>query len=34
MYGQRHRVVESVRTANGAFWRLSGRLKGLFREFF
>ena len=35
VYGQQHRVVEAVRTTNaGAFGRWSGRLKGLFREFF
>ena len=35
VYGQQHRVAEPVRTTNaGAFWRWSGRLKGLFREFF
>jgi cell division protein FtsA len=35
MYGQRHRVVEAVRsTGMGAFGRVAGRLKGLFREFF
>ena len=35
LYGQRHRVVEAVRTTGvGAFGRVAGRLKGLFREFF
>jgi cell division protein FtsA len=35
VYGQQHRVVEAVRTTNAsAFGRWSGRLKGLFREFF
>jgi cell division protein FtsA len=35
VYGKQHRVVEAVRTTNtGAFGRWSGRLKGLFREFF
>jgi len=35
LYGQRHQVVEAVRTTGvGAFGRVAGRLKGLFREFF
>jgi cell division protein FtsA len=35
LYGQRHQVVEAVRsTGVGAFGRVAGRLKGLFREFF
>jgi cell division protein FtsA len=35
LYGQRNRVVEAVRsTGVGAFGRVAGRLKGLFREFF
>ena len=35
LYGRRHRVVEAVRTTGvGAFGRVAGRLKGLFREFF
>jgi cell division protein FtsA len=35
LYGQRHRVVETARTTGaGAFGRVAGRLKGLFREFF
>jgi cell division protein FtsA len=35
LYGQRHRVVETARTPGaGAFGRVAGRLKGLFREFF
>ena len=35
LYGQRHRVAEVVRTTDlGAFGRVAGRLKGLFREFF
>jgi cell division protein FtsA len=35
LYGQRHQVVESARsTGVGAFGRVAGRLKGLFREFF
>ena len=35
LYGQRHRAMETVRTAGaGAFSRVAGRLKGLFREFF
>jgi cell division protein FtsA len=35
LYGQRHRAMEAVRTAGaGAFSRVAGRLKGLFREFF
>ena len=35
LYGQRHQVVEPVRTTGvGAFGRVAGRLKGLFREFF
>jgi cell division protein FtsA len=35
LYGQRHQVVEAARTTGvGAFGRVAGRLKGLFREFF
>ena len=35
LYGQRHRVVDVARsTGMGAFGRVAGRLKGLFREFF
>ena len=35
LYGQRHRVVDAARsTGMGAFGRVAGRLKGLFREFF
>jgi len=35
LYAQRHQVVEAVRTVGaGAFSRVAGRLKGLFREFF
>ena len=35
LYGQRHRVVDAGRsTGMGAFGRVAGRLKGLFREFF
>jgi cell division protein FtsA len=35
LYGQRNRIVEAVRsTGVGAFGRVAGRLKGLFREFF
>jgi cell division protein FtsA len=35
LYGQRHRVADVVRTTGvGAFGRVAGRLKGLFREFF
>jgi cell division protein FtsA len=35
LYGQRHQVIEAVRsTGVGAFSRVAGRLKGLFREFF
>ena len=34
LYRQRNRVVEAVRSRSGAFGRLAGRLKGLFREFF
>jgi cell division protein FtsA len=35
VYGQQHREVDRGRTTNaGAFGRWSGRLKGLFREFF
>ncbi len=35
LYGQRHHVVEAVRTTGvSAFGRVAGRLKGLFREFF
>ena len=35
LYGQRHRVVDTGRsTGMGAFGRVAGRLKGLFREFF
>ena len=35
LYGQRHQVVEAVRSSGaGAFGRVAGRLKGLFREFF
>lgn len=35
LYGQRNRAVEPVRTTGvGAFGRVAGRLKGLFREFF
>ena len=35
LYGQRHQVMETVRTTGvGAFGRVAGRLKGLFREFF
>ena len=35
LYGQRNRAIEPVRTTGiGAFGRVAGRLKGLFREFF
>jgi len=35
LYGRRHQVVEGVRTTGaGAFGRVAGRLRGLFREFF
>ncbi len=35
LYGQRHQIVDAVRsTGVGAFGRVAGRLKGLFREFF
>jgi cell division protein FtsA len=34
IYGQRNQVVESRTTGVGAFSRVAGRLKGLFREFF
>jgi cell division protein FtsA len=35
VYGQRNQVIEAVRTTGvGAFGRVAGRLKGLFREFF
>jgi hypothetical protein len=34
-HAQRHQVAESSRTAGvGAFSRVAGRLRGLFREFF
>ena len=34
-YGQRNHIVEATRTAGvGAFGRVAGRLRGLFREFF
>jgi cell division protein FtsA len=34
-YGQRNQIVEATRTAGvGAFGRVAGRLRGLFREFF
>ena len=35
LYGQRHQVVDTARsTGMGAFGKVAGRLKGLFREFF
>jgi cell division protein FtsA len=34
VYGQRNQVVESRTTGVGAFSRVAGRLRGLFREFF
>ncbi len=34
IYGQRNQIVESRTTGVGAFSRVAGRLKGLFREFF
>jgi cell division protein FtsA len=34
-YGRRNHIVEATRTAGvGAFGRVAGRLRGLFREFF
>jgi hypothetical protein len=34
LYAHRNRVVEPVRVGAGAFSRVAGRLRGIFKEFF